>query len=229
MCLKLFVSVFLDVLIDFVYPKSCCVCGKLGESICKECLVSLEYSEQICPECGELSILGWTHKKCFKSMGLDGLVAIYDYQDEKVRKLIDDIKFGFNRQLIKTVLRSCEFEVGSNFDLIVPIPLYFYRQNWRGFNQAKDIANSLGENTDIPEFEALRRIKATKQQSMSLNKKERENNIKEAFMVLNAGDLKGKRILLVDDVFTSGASMKEACRVLKSAGAEFVWGFALAH
>ena len=162
-------------------------------------------------------------------MGLNGLVAIYDYQDEKVRKLIDDIKFGFNRQLIKTVLRSCEFEIGSNFDLIVPIPLYFYRQNWRGFNQAKDIANLLGENTDIPEFEALMRIKATKQQSMSLDKKERENNIKEAFVVLNAGDLKGKRILLVDDIFTSGASMKEACRVLKSAGAEFVWGFALAH
>lgn len=222
-------SVFLDLLIDFVYPKSCCVCGKLGESICKDCLASLEYSEQICPECGEFSILGWTHKKCLKKTGMDGLVAIYDYQDEKVRKIIDDIKFGFNRQLIKTTLHSCEFEIGSSFDLIVPIPLHFYRENWRGFNQAREIANLLAENIETPVIEALKRVKATKQQSMSLNKKEREKNIKDAFSVPDNVDLQGKKILLVDDVFTSGASMKEACTVLKLAGAEFVWGFAVTH
>ena len=112
------VSQILDFLIDFAYPKECLVCGKEDCFICESCLKDFEYADQICPECGGESAMGWTHEQCRKKKGMDGLVSIYDYQDQNVRKLVDEIKFGFNRNLIKLVLEKCTFELGINLIFI---------------------------------------------------------------------------------------------------------------
>lgn len=160
---------------------------------------------------------------------MDGLIVIYDYQDELVQKVIGEIKFGFNRDLTKRVLKEMRFEMGENFDLIVPVPLYFYRENWRGFNQAEEMAKVVGKQIKLDVVRALKRTRKTKQQSLILDRKERQKNVEGAFEIAEGVDLKGKKILLVDDVFTSGADMRECTKVIKRAGAGIVWGLALAH
>ena len=222
-------SLIVDSIVDFIYPKKCLVCSTDGVDLCFSCLGSFEYSDQICPVCGETSAMGWTHDVCKSKWSLDGLVVLYDYQDEKVRALIDEIKFGFNKSLIRSVIGSCEIELGNDFDIIVPIPLYFYRENWRGFNQAREIATEVEKLTNIKSESVLVRKQATKQQSLSKTKEERLRNTKDVFGVRTEALVSGKRALLIDDVFTSGATLKEACKALKMAGVASVWGFCLAH
>lgn len=222
-------SVIFDWLIDFVYPKRCINCDKYGEFLCRECLKEMEYCEQICPECGEESIMGWTHEICKKKYGLDGLISVFEYKDECVRKVIDEIKFGFNRELVKLVIDSCDFEFGEKFDYVAPVPLYYYRENWRGFNQSERIAKAISSQVNVGLLKCVVRVKNTKQQSLVKDKKERHENVKEAFKMIDSFCVEGKNVLVVDDVYTSGASMKEVVGVLKKAGAKTVWGFSLAH
>jgi len=221
----------LDLLIDFLFPRFCVGCGKFGKDLCSRCFKELPIAEQICPECGRESLMGWTHTKCKKQLGMDGLIVIYDYQDEKMKAVIDGIKFDFNKSLIKSVLKNFRFETGMDFDYLVPVPLHFFRQNWRGFNQAEEIAKIVGGRLKVKTADILRRKRNTKQQSTILDRKLREKNVEGAFEVREEYQrkLKGKKILLVDDVFTSGADMKECTKMLKNAGVEIVWGLALAH
>ncbi|TRZ42340.1 ComF family protein [bacterium] len=162
---------------------------------------------------------------------MDGVIVIYDYRDDKLKACIDGIKFDFNKGLIKSLLRNFRFETGEKFDYLVPVPLPFYRENWRGFNQAEEIALVVGKKMKIEVLNALTRKRKTKQQSLILDRKEREKNVKKAFTIRKeiGKRLKGKKILLVDDVFTSGADMRECTKVLKKARVEMVWGLALAH
>jgi len=221
-----------DALIDFVFPKVCIGCGEWGSFLCKECFERLDFVEQICPMCGEDSPMGWTHTGCKTRHGMDGLIAIYVYQEPIARAVVDGIKYGFNKKLINIVLANFCFEMGEQFDLLVPVPLYYYRENWRGFNQAELIAEVVrSQMSDVRLEKLLMRVRNTKQQVTMKTKEAREKNIKGAFRISEKwkGKIRGKKILLVDDVFTSGADMRECAKVLKKAGVELVWGLALAH
>lgn len=221
----------LDLIIDFLFPKKCVGCGKHGIDLCKKCFGNLSLMDQICPECGEDSPMGWTHPRCKNDLGMNGLIVIYDYQDEKVKAIVDAIKFDFNKELINSALKNFSFETGDKFDYLVPVPLHFYRENWRGFNQAEEIAKVIGEKMGIETINVLERKRRTKQQSLILDKELREKNVKGAFEARqeNKKILRDKKVLLVDDVFTSGADMRECTKVLKKAGMKMVWGLALAH
>ena len=219
-------------IVDFFFPKTCVGCGKMEVDLCESCVDELAISGQICPMCGKESILGWTHFKCKKKFGLDGLTAIYQYQDVTTRKVIDSIKYDFNQNLVESILQNFVFENGQDFDMVVPVPLYYYRENWRGFNQAELIGKMVAEKMELNCERILRRTKNTKQQALMKTRKERFENIEAVFEVnkeLNSFDINNKKILLVDDVFTSGANMRECTKILKKNGAEFVWGLALAH
>lgn len=228
-----------EAIVDFVYPKICVGCGEWGKFLCKDCFERLDFVDQICPRCGEGSAMGWTHPRCRDRWGMDGLIALYEYQEPVARAVVDGIKYGFNRELVGMVLKNMRFETGIDFDLLVPVPLYFYRENWRGFNQAEELARVIGAKLLVPSARMLTRIRNTKQQVTMKTREERENNIKGAFSVdlrpacrtgrSQMADVRGKKVLLVDDVFTSGADMRECTKVLKKAGVEIVWGLALAH
>lgn len=220
-----------EILIDFLFPRFCVGCGKYGKDLCYKCFRELSIADQICPECGEESPMGWVHLKCRKKNGLDGLIVIYDYMDTKVKAAIDGIKFDFNKKLIKELLRNFCFETGEKFDYIIPVPLHFYRKNWRGFNQAEEITFVVGKKMNVGVVDSLKRKRRTKQQSLILDRKSREKNVRGAFEIIDRDkkNLRGKKILLIDDVFTSGADMRECTKVLKKAGVETVWGLALAH
>lgn len=220
-----------NVVVEFVWPRKCVVCGCEDEDLCRSCLLELEYADQICPECGDESEFGWTHEWCRKRYGLDGLIGIFSYRDGKVKTVVSKIKFGFNQRLIKILGESCVFEIGEPFDMVVSIPLHRYRKNWRGFNQSEVLGRLVAEKLKIEYSEMLTRVRNTPQMALVEKKEERQKLIESAFRLKEewSDPIKQKRILLVDDVFTSGSTMKECTKVLKKSGAKSVWGLVLAH
>lgn len=207
-------SVIWDGLLDFLFPRKCEICEKEGALLCDWCKNKLEKP----PVTVDKKRLKW---------GLRGVTALYSFKDPKVRHLIERIKFGFCDALIPELMpERINFD---DFDLIVPIPLHFFRKNWRGFNQAEEIARAI-DKTRVEKV--LRRVKNTKQQARLKSHEERKLNIKDAFEIADSAQqsaVRGKRVLLVDDVFTTGESMGEACKTLMKAGAKYVWGFVLAR
>ena len=224
-------SIILNLLIDFVFPKFCVVCDKEGAFLCRKCKQKLPLALQICPMCTRPSIYGLTHEYCRKKSGMAGLISVFDYRNEGVKKVIEAIKFGFNRELVKITLSG--WKMPKNWEkgvVLVPVPLHRYRQNWRGFNQAELIAKVIGGKKTAVVM-ALTRIKATAQQANVSDKKSRAENLKGCFQVdrEKLGQLAGKKVVLVDDVFTSGATSRECAKELRKAGVRQVWGFCLAR
>lgn len=221
----------LDFLVDFVFPKFCVVCDKEGSFLCRKCKKNLPSALQVCPMCTRPSIYGLTHEYCHKKHGLDGLMAIFDYKNEAVRKLVEAVKFGFNQELVAIVLSG--WKKPRNWGkkvVLVPVPLHRYRENWRGFNQAEVFAKVVGgEKMEI--VKVLVRIKATAQQANIRKRRERSENIKGSFQIREGmgKELKNKKVILIDDVFTSGATMRECTKELKKVGVGQVWGLVLAR
>jgi ComF family protein len=214
-------------LVDFVYPKECVGCSLLGEWLCESCRLEFEKVEQVCLECMLVSKMGEVHHGCKKRYGLDGLTAVYEYDEEVMKKLLRKVKFEFNRELLNEFLRLLDFRVGKKFEVVVPVPLYKNRENWRGFNQAGIISLEIGKQLELPVVEVLKRVKKTQQQSGIRKRKDRLRNVKGVFGMVEKS--RWKKVLLVDDVFTSGATMREAAGTLKKAGVKEVWGVVLAR
>lgn len=208
---------------DFVFPLRCVGCGKWEVWLCDACRSTLKWAEQKCPECGLRSPVGRVHAGCKRRYGMQGLWSIYEYEG-LMQKIIKAIKYRFCGELIGVVLEDLEID-RPKIDLIVPVPLHWYRENWRGFNQAEVLARNLGERWGVEVVEALVRKKATKPVA-EMEAEERRQVVKGIFEVRKK--VKGKRILLVDDVFTTGSTMKEAARELRKSGAVVVRGFVLA-
>ena len=112
--------------------------------------------------------------------------------------------------------------------IITHIPLRRQRQFDRGFNQSEQLSLILARKFQIPTKSLLIKIKDTEPQS-SLNREKRFLNIRGVFAPAKDAQLSGENIILIDDITTTGATMEEACRVIKKAGTKSVWGIALAH
>ena len=123
------------------------------------------------------------------------------------------------------ILKKEEFSKG--FDYIIPVPLYPSRKRERGYNQSRILAEEVSKTISVPLAEkVLIRKKKTKDQT-HLSPEERERNVKGAFVVRANLTLQGKKVILVDDVITTGSTLKECARVLKEAGAREVVGVTL--
>lgn len=115
--------------------------------------------------------------------------------------------------------------------VFIPIPLHKKKLRKRGYNQAELLAKGLSKHFNIPIVDCLQRVKETKTQ-VGLAKEERAENIKDAFAIKPAflEQIRGfQQVFLIDDVATSGATLREAAKVLKKAGVKSVWGLTLAH
>jgi ComF family protein len=117
----------------------------------------------------------------------------------------------------------------SSYDLFMPVPLHVSRLRERGFNQSVLWGKKLGKKYQVPvEKSALTRVLPTLPQ-VSLQGKARRNNVRNAFVLKNAATVRNRAILLLDDVYTTGATMNECARVLKQGGASRVDGFVIAR
>ena len=228
-----------NLLLDFLFPKRCVSCHQLGGYLCEDCFSKIELIEKpVCPVCQRQAFGGKTHPGCRTQFGLDGLVVACRYQGP-VKKAIAKIKYKWTYDIANIFTDL----IGANlwkFDLpkdltLVPVPLHSKRLYWRGFNQARVLAERLAKKFNVPIADTMIRIIETKSQ-VGLKKDDRHKNVRGAFVLRLAplaqdeiiADVRGKDIILVDDVFTSGATMAECAKVLKRAGAKTVWAMAVA-
>lgn len=171
------------------------------------------------------------------------LKAMFQYRDKTVKSAIWAIKYSankiiterFSELLYEFILEDLSDEIMfSNFTkpLVIPIPAGKNSLKERGYNQCELITNSIILIDNEGNFEintkALKKIKETAHQSKTKNKSERLKNLQDSFSA-DSKIVSGRNIILIDDVITTGATMNEASRSLKSAGAKKVIGFAIAH
>ncbi|HLC69429.1 MAG TPA: ComF family protein [Patescibacteria group bacterium] len=221
---------------DSLFPIFCVDCGKEGEWWCKNCLRKEEIGVFRCPVCGKQSPKGKTCENCRSATALDGVVAIFNLVEHRaVESLIHSFKYSFTldmqklwRKVIENNFLLLFGDLGKDW-LVVPVPLHQKRKRERGFNQSEVVAKivqNVGREHGFICQDCLRRTKYTKQQA-KLDKLEREKNVWGTFECVTS-PVKSK-ILLVDDVFTTGSTMNECARILKENGVREVRGVVLAR
>ena len=174
--------------------------------------------------------------KCQRKQ-LNGLYSATNYQNFLIKELIQKFKYEpFIKELAKPLasLVIDHFKLldkepdFSNFSLMA-IPLWPKRLKWRGFNQSAEISKELSKKLNIPLIsDCLIKTKETIAQ-VKLSKEERERNIKGAFFCKNKAEILNKKILLLDDIYTTGATMEEAASILLQSGAKGIWGITVAR
>ncbi len=216
-------------LLDLIFPKNCFFCSKFGSYICKDCEQKrfLHFKKRKCHVChGELrSSTQFIHNICRKNTHLDGVFTSYILNND-LKKLIYAIKYKFESEVLVDLGPFYKLTIGNipiKYDLISFVPLDKYRRNWRDFNQAEIIAKKISWKA-LP---ILTKTKKTIQQA-KLNKKERHKNLSGSIKVISPNLVKGKTILLCDDVYTTGSTLELCASILKSAGAKRVYAFTLA-
>jgi len=220
-------------LLDFIFPKKCTGCEKFGEYFCRDCHNKIEFVEKpVCPVCQRQAVEGKTHPGCKTRYTPDGLVVACRYKDP-IKKAISKVKYRWVYDIEKVLVdllasRIYKFDLPQKL-ILVPVPLHKKRKNWRGFNQAEILAKELAKKFDVEYSGLLFRNRETKTQ-VGLDKKARKKNVKGAFFVQEKVNqsVRGKNIMLIDDVYTSGATISECAKVLKKSGAKSVWGMVIA-
>lgn len=225
----------MNLFLDLLFPKRCAGCGKFGTYLCEGCRQSQRlHFRQICPVCERPAVDGKTHPGCKTPFSFNGATFVFAYQPP-VSLVIRRLKYNFVRDLAEAVvswttdeLKKLRFPQDS---VLVPIPLHRLRHNWRGFNQAeilgREIAKEMGWSfrDDI-----LVRSQFRKPQTEVKEAKKRRENVRGIFSINRPlNHLAMKPFILFDDVWTTGATLKEAAKVLKRNGAKFVHALAIAR
>lgn len=222
-----------------LFPKYCFGCHKIGTYICPMCESKLRpVSKDICAYCARASYFGLTHPGCYAESRLDGLISFY-YYSPLARRLIKAIKYRLVTDAIsdlcntisdETVTKLFFYNSVAPHATFIPVPLHTKRLALRGFNQSAQLALYFSKKLSIRYDDALiERIKNTKPQAQLKTTRERFLNIKGAFALVHGATshVHDGNFILVDDVWTSGSTIKEMGRVLKKNGANRVYALTL--
>jgi ComF family protein len=238
-----------DFILDLIFPIQCLGCGKEGEWLCTPCFQKLEFKKsQYCLGCKKKNNLGEFCLNCRKNYFLDGILIAGSYDNsELLSKLIKSFKYKFVKDIgvdlgkfLAMFLKNLHNKASAfgwnenrfmnlenlEENIIIPVPLHKRRQRWRGFNQAEVLAERLLGKKLEKQPGQLIRIKHGIAQA-KLNEGARMKNVKNCFG-WRGGDLAGRRVILIDDIVTTGATLNECARILKDAGAEKVWALVAA-
>jgi ComF family protein len=226
---------FLTAITSLLYPPVCAICRaniRAGWHLCDQCEAkAIRIVAPFCQTCSEPfegAITGaFTCANCVhRTIHFDAAVAAYRSRGI-VREIVHGFKYGrqiYLRHLVARWLYAAlddERLRERRFDIIVPVPLHPTRQRERGFNQASLLAESLSAQISTPSKPLLERIRYTTTQT-ALDRAERMENLHNAFHLRKNTDVRGLRVLLIDDVLTTGSTLSECARVLKRAGATSV-------
>jgi competence protein ComFC len=234
-----------EFLIELFFPSFCLGCGQEGTFLCYDCRSILEISHYQYCLCNKdpLRLLPdsttGTCARC-KDKKLSGLYAALPYKERALtRKLIHQFKYDpYLKSLAKdlaeiliehfVLIRKNTDQIWEN-SILVPVPMEMSKMKRRGYNQAEELAKELSLIVKVPVVSKnLVKIKKTEAQ-MKLSAKDRSENVKDAFAIKNPAEFAGKKIFLVDDVYTTGSTTQECARVLRDAGAKKVWGVTIAR
>jgi competence protein ComFC len=217
-------------LLNLLFPSECLICNSslgLTTPICEACFDGIQPLQgSRCRKCGSVLSEAFMDDHCpdcgKKTVHYEKIMSLGEYEGG-LKTLIYDLKFRQRKSVSNVLADLFMRHVDKNYfftEVFVPVPLHPKRQLERGYNQSLLILEKLGKYFRIPVIgNALRRARNTMPQTL-LHQDQRMENIKDAF---SAGSgirkVKGRTVLLFDDVYTTGSTINEACRVLKESGA----------
>ncbi len=221
-------------ILDLMFPKFCVGCRSEGTFLCAACRAGLPSPAPSCPVCSRRNFTGILCDPCAEKTNLRRFLAPFPYSHPLVRELIHTYKYTGVRELaplladeISSYLHRYAIRPAEPACLI-PIPLHRRRERERGFDQARLLARALSERLSLPIAAAVIRSRSTEQQARLDSHDARRRNVADAFRVIAPEAISGRTAILVDDVSTSGATLTEAARVLREAGARTVWAIVIA-
>ncbi len=198
---------FIDFALDFIFLPSCGICGKIGEGyICSKCYKNIQ---------------DYLYKNTEEE-----IFYLLKYKDI-IRKKMIEYKFNdksyLHQMFCEIFLKNenaCEFL--KNYDIIIPVPIHKSKRKTRGYNQTELISRKISKYFNIQiDTKVLIKKKNTPMQS-SLGRKDRIKNVQNVYKVVNKEKIIGKNVLIMDDIYTTGATVNECRNILQSAGAKKV-------
>jgi ComF family protein len=241
---KSFLSLLQDATLALFYPRECALCGNSVESYndgatCAACWKKtriFKNCESLCNKCGrflEISLVSDVSINCYRCRDdfYSAARAVGVYEDALRIAVLELKEKPFIAPKLKTLLeQAINHATFAQTTKIVPVPLHFKREKLRGFNQAQILAKFLSLKTNLPLIErALRRELYTKQHRAGMDEQARHDSIVKAFVVKQPNLIRNENILLVDDVFTSGATASICAKALIDAGAQAVFVLTIAR
>ena len=221
---------------DCLFPKICLGCGQHGNILCSRCFDKIEVARTYtCFYCGKIAPLGKLCPNC-RAKHKSGLLRIgwaTSYKDPLAKELIHEFKYGGvleAGEILAEIFshRLEDFVDNIESPIVIPVPLYYKKLKRRGFNQAEMLARHFSRHFDLHGGLALARIKETDTQ-VGKTKVEREKNLIGAFVCRDIRLVRGRNIILIDDVVTTGTTLSECARVLKEAGASKIYAAVVAR
>ena len=208
-------------LCDLIYPPKCPFCGRVLE----------KGEDGLCVECQET--LPWTEPGDGKDVEFcDSCLSPLWYRDG-VREAVHRYKFGggsAHAPLFGELMAQCLSDRQERLaELIVWVPLHPKRRKKRGFDQSELLARRVGELTGLPVVPGFKKVRHTQIQSQLQEDSARRANVAGAYVLLPGLDAAGRRVVLVDDIVTSGATLSECAALLRQAGAEEITALTLAR
>ncbi len=219
--------------LDLLFPKWCIGCGREGDFICHSCRRSLpRITPPVCPRCGRPQPSGVLCPGCVNWQAeIDGIRSPFIF-DGVMRQAIHQLKYQNLRALAAPLAQMLQDYLIDNpvpAEVLVPVPLHPKRLRERGYNQSSLMARELGKLTNLAVIDGcLIRQRHAPPQARTSNVDERRSNIAGAFTCCDQR-LRDKRVLLIDDVSTSGATLDACAAAVKAAGAASVWGLVVAR
>ncbi len=209
----------IDNILNLIFPNVCGICGKIEKNgLCKECKKKLKINERVYSDIGK---------------NFEKHISIFDY-DGEIRHNILLYKFKDKSYMYKTfaeiILNSKKIcDILQTYDIIISVPVHKKRKMNRGYDQSELIAKEIAKNIKTLEYKkALKKIKNNQMQS-SLNKNMRLQNVQDAYEAVNKEIIKNKKIILFDDIYTTGSTVNECSKVLKENGAKEILVLSLAR
>ncbi len=218
----LIMKAFFDKLLRLIFPARCVGCRVESTSICPRCLLRVPPSERI---------------------NEDWIISVYSYKDRNIKKLLWQLKFESKWSVIADIgqilydhladeLSERSLFENINSPVLIPIPITKKKLRKRGYNQSEILAKELvrrsgGFLSSFPD--ALEKIRETETQHSIKNRGERLRNLRGTFAVRDIDAVRGRDVVIVDDITTTHATLMEARRALREAGAGKIIAFTIAH
>ncbi|MDP4278937.1 MAG: ComF family protein [Dehalococcoides mccartyi] len=231
--MKLWHQSLKDTLLDLVFPQQCLACGKEGKLFCAKCSGSLSYiTPPVCTLCGHHTGDDGVCPMCLSGrVHLDGLRSVFNFEGG-IAQAIYALKYHNLRSvapLLGDFLADYLKQNPIPADIVVPVPLHPSRLKYRGYNQSLLLARELCRRTGLKLDEHwLERSLSSAPQARTKSRAERLENVKNAF-IFKYPTTTAPRVIIIDDVATTGATLNACAATLKEAGALSVWGLTIAR
>lgn len=209
----------IDEILNLIFPNVCGICGKIEKNgLCQECKQNLKVNEKL------YTVIGKNFERQINVFGYDGEIRhnilLYKFKD----------KSYMYKTFAKIILNSKKiYDILQTYDIIISVPVHKKRKMHRGYDQSELIAREIAKNIKTLEYKkVLKKIKNNQMQS-SLNKNMRVQNVKDVYEAVNKEIIKNKKIILFDDIYTTGNTVNECSKVLKKNGAKEILVLSLAR